>query len=428
MRIPTWPELRRLGPFAGILAIAALLPFERIGAVDLGGTTIRPSQFALVLLLLPLARMAFFSPERLALRRPPHLWLAVFFAAAALSLVNAENFRRSLIVLAFTAFTALLAVALPALVDDAEKARRVRNAVLLSAAVVGLYGIWQFVGDMAGAPRWLTGLRPQYTKAILGFTRIQSTALEPLYFADYLLLPIGLAAAWLMSGAGKTSRKLYALLAVLLLNLILTASRGGYLGLIATFAVLVLSYRKRLPALRRLFGIGLVGLAVAATGLFALSRYAVTTPGSLADRFLGHVTTITDGAAFEERIETFSGAIAAHMRHPWIGVGIGGYGPFMARYAGQEPEIGWAIVNNETLELLAEVGIVGLVAFVIFLVLVFREGSRPVEDDLDPIRIGAAAALAGMIVQYQTFSTLYIMHLWFTIGLLLAISRFSRRP
>jgi len=29
-----------------------------------------------------------------------------------------------------------------------------------------------------------------------------------------------------------------------------------------------------------------------------------------------------------------------------------------------------------------------------------------------------------MLVQYQTFSTLYVMHIWFTIGLLLAVSRY----
>jgi len=49
------------------------------------------------------------------------------------------------------------------------------------------------------------------------------------------------------------------------------------------------------------------------------------------------------------------------------------------------------------------------------------QGSDP-SDPREAVRIGALAALIGMLVHYQTFSTLYIMHVWFTIGLILALT------
>lgn len=403
-----------------VLLIAALLPFERLGAITLGGINIRPSQIVLLAALVVASRMALHGrlhfPKQLA---ACGLWLAAFFAVASLSLFNSENFSRSLLVLAFTAFTATLAWLLPAFVNllqvhqiDESFFPRVRNVILLSAAVVGVFGLWQFFADMSGAPAWLTGLKPAYMKSILGFTRVQSTALEPLYFADYLLLPMGLAIAWLVSGAPrKTAIRLYALLAVLFANLLLTASRGGYAGFAAMILAIAWMERRRLAVMRRMLVASILGAVAVVVGLFMLGNV-----------FLTHVSTLTDGAGVVERQETFRGALDAFALHPFIGVGIGGYGPFVSTSADIRPDAGWPIVNNQILELLAETGLLGLLAFAGFVIMVLKRGSQESDPGTNVIRIGALAAFIGILVQYQTFSTLYVMHVWFTIGLILAIS------
>ena len=147
------------------------------------------------------------------------------------------------------------------------------------------------------------------------------------------------------------------------------------------------------------------------------------TPGTLADTFVKHVSTLTDGAAFVERLQTFNSGFEAFRLHPFLGVGIGGYGPFVASISHLKPDAGWAIVNNEPIELLAETGLIGLALFIAFLFAAFRagtQGSDPSDPTVEAVRIACVAALVGMIVQYQTFSTLYVMHIWFTIGLMLA--------
>ena len=420
-------EIVKVGPVAGIVAIAALLPFERIPSLTAGGVNVRASQVALFLTIAWSGLWLASGRIRLPWRRPETLALAGFFAAAALSLFGSDYPRRSLMVLAFTAFTASLAVLMPALLCAPRHLATTRRVVLIVAAAVCLFGLWQFAGDMAGLPAWLTGLRPQYTKAILGFTRIQSTSAEPLYFADYLLLPFSLAYAWLLSGAAaKTRPWLVALLFVISIDIVLTASRGGYAGLAASAVAVVWMLRRGAVTVRRAAIALVAGLAAAAIAFLVLSSYAVTTPGTLADTFLKHVTTLTDGAAYVERADTSRTAIDAFRLHPIIGVGIGGYGPFVVTYAHRMPDAGWPIVNDEYLELLAETGVIGFLAFMIFIGFVFRAGARQAPSDIEPIRVGAVAALVGILVQYFTFSTLYVMHVWFAIGLVLACAASSR--
>lgn len=430
-------------PLLLTLLVAFLLPFERLGAFAVGGINVRPSQLALAALWLVLLRRFLRREAAPDWRRPELLALAAFLAAAAVSTMNAENFRRSFLVWGFTAFTASLAFVLPAVLRAAGAIARVRRVILFSSALVGLFGLWQFLGDMAGLPAWLTGLRPHYAKAVLGFTRIQSAAAEPLYFADYLLLPISLAAAWLFhTDDRKTALRLSALLGLLVLDLLLTSSRGGYAGLAAAGLALLWLCRKRLASARRLLAVAGIGLGAAALALVLLAAFFTTSRETMTALFFRHVTTVTDGAAYDERAETFGKAVEAFLMQPWIGVGVGGYGPFVAAFPLVKPDAGWAIVNNEPLELLAETGVIGFAAFVVFLVMVFLQAKTPdarasdaassdakaAGDDAGAVRIGAFAALVGMLVQYQTFSTLYVMHVWFTIGLLLAASRPRGRP
>ena len=59
--------------------------------------------------------------------------------------------------------------------------------ILILCSVFGLY---QFFGDIIGLPTFATGLKDHYTKAVFGIPRIQGTAVEPLYFAGMLVIPL----------------------------------------------------------------------------------------------------------------------------------------------------------------------------------------------------------------------------------------------
>ena len=80
------------------------------------------------------------------------------------------------------------------------------------------------------------------------------------------------------------------------------------------------------------------------------------------------------------------------------------------------------IVNNEYLELLVETGVLGLVCFgAVVLVVLWQARVAASKMDsafVQAVVYGLMAALVATLVQYNTFSVLYIMHIWLLIGLL----------
>lgn len=419
-------------PLVGLLFLVAALPFERLGATEVGGSTIRLSQVFLLLTIgLWLGRLLL-RGQRPALSYPIAIPVVAFVAIQILGLQNTPNLERSLIVLGATILTIGVSILVPALVTTRDAARRVVTVLLLSATAVSLFGLFQFFGDVLGLPTTVTGLRDLYTKDVLGFPRIQSTALEPLYFANYLLLPIGLTFALYASNSRFVGRIwMVPLLLLLTVNCILTVSRGGYLGL-ATMVVLIglVSLRRLVTPTRLLLLVGTAAIA------YVIVVRALGSGGAInLETFTTHVRGVFYGASYNERVETIDHAVQAFQNSPWVGIGPGAFGPFAAIHPYVKPVDGWAIVNNEYVELLAENGLFGLLAFVsLVLILLVRSLTaylRTSDPTLRALLIGTLGAFVGILAQYLTFSTLYIMHVWFAIGFLIAVQNIilvHRRP
>ncbi len=408
-------------PVTGMYWLSFFLPFERIGSLDISGVTIRISQVLAILTICAwFARGLVKGTFKL---RPYPILLPIggFIATCCLSLVNAPNFNRSVMVLLFVVFTMSISIILPSIIRHTNQVERVVRLLLISMLVVGLFGIYQFLGDIVGLPISLTGLRPQYTKEILGFPRIQSTALEPLYFANYLLIPISLAITLWLSKTQEKLKSWWLLCLILLggLNFILTVSRGGYIALAAMLGCLALVYWKQL--LQPKIIIPFI-LCVAIAGGIAYRFLNLT---DQITTYTAHVTNLFGGASYAERVETFDIAERIWWQHPWIGIGPGSFGPYANYHPLIAPSDGYKIVNNEYIELLAETGVIGLGFFIIMVFMLYirsfkalRHGKHPY---LKAVLIGLMTAFVGVLVQYNTFSVLYIMHIWFTIGLMISI-------
>ncbi|MBI3963410.1 MAG: O-antigen ligase family protein [Candidatus Kerfeldbacteria bacterium] len=423
-------------PLVGLLFLVAALPFERLGATEVGGSTIRASQVLLLLTIgLWLGRLLLRRSPRGSLRSeagkasqrpvlsyPIAIPVVAFVAIQILGLQNTPNLERSMIVLGATILTISVSILVPALVTTRDAARRVIMVLFVSAAAVSLFGLFQFFGDVLGLPTTVTGLRDLYTKDVLGFPRIQSTALEPLYFANYLLLPIGLTFALYASNSRFVGRIwMVPLLLLLTVNGILTVSRGGYLGL-ATMVVLIglVSLRRLVTPTRLLLLVGTAAIA------YVIVVRALGSGGAInLETFTTHVRGVFYGASYNERVETIDHAVQAFQNSPWVGIGPGAFGPFAAIHPYVKPVDGWAIVNNEYVELLAENGLFGLLAFVGLVLILLVRSLRAYLCTSDPtlraLLVGTLGAFVGILAQYLTFSTLYIMHVWFAIGFLVAV-------
>jgi O-antigen ligase len=403
--------------------------------------------------------------------------LITFLFVNFLSFLFAQYPSRSLEVFLYTAFVAVFAFCTSRFFKTLEpqKKEKIIWALIISSFIVCLFGLFQFVGDFLNLPSSLTLLSLNYQKEILGFPRIQSTFIEPLYFANFLLIPlsliiplffakrimirfadkkslsqareggeaaeragvepgetseaeIGAAAASLGQTTASfftANRSLFFLLLLFTFNLFLTVSRGAWLGFLASLGVIIWfparnasrseagGYRKAIFQNKKviLAGAGALLVAAAAIALFPPLR--------------AHLIT-AHGSAFSERNETFQLAIQAFKEHPLLGLGPGGFGPYAAGRLYWSPNEGWKIVNNLYLELLAETGIIGLIAFLAFIASLLYSALKAIMKEKEPfsraIRIGFLATFIGMLVQYNTFSILYLMPFWFVIGSLMGVT------
>ena len=416
-------------PFWGMVAMVFLLPFERIGAIDYVGITVRPSQvIALILIIAWLTGKVL--KGRLAWQKQPILWPILFFLGVnAIGLTHAENMQRSIMVFAFTVFTLIIGLLIPQIIKTEAQAKIIFLALSITTLIVSTFGISQFLGDLAGLPTAITGLRDLYTKEVLGFPRVQSTALEPLYFANFLILPISLlAASWF--GKTRASGMLgLPLLTVAGVAFVLTVARGGYLGLIASLIVIFLFSWRQVIKPGKILALLATGLVI---GFAALQLLSSGTDAFSTQKFSQHIQNLFSGASYEERVATFDLAKQAFREQPLVGIGPGQFGPYASINPFFEPKDGWKIVNNLTLELLAETGILGLsFIVVVFGVLLWRSikalKSQP-SPWLRSLLVGGTAALVGIFVQYQTFSILYIIHVWVAVGLLVAFQNLALAP
>ncbi len=424
-------------PLWGVWLLTFFLPFERIGSVDAAGMTIRVSQVVAGLMILAWIIRGL-NLKKFKLRALPIIWPVLLFLGFSLVSIylNALNPERSLVVLLFMAFTMSVALILPQIIRHKEQLPRVVNILLGSMALVCLFGLFQFAGDLIGLPTSITGLRELYTKDILGFPRIQSTALEPLYFANYLLIPLSILIALFFSKSSKI-KPLYLIGLIGLggLNMVLTVARGGYLAFAVCLAVLGLVYLKQWLKLKNLIYIlvMVVIVAVGATQFLSFdSGYTVKEEweefeynAQAGGNFMSHVTNIFSGASFEERVETFELAYGAWQEHKVLGIGPGSFGPYTSYHPYKVPEHGYKITNNLYLELLAETGLVGLGLFLSIVVILLLRTLKAIKITKDKylkaLLVGLLAAFLGILAQYNTFSVLYIMHVWFTIGMMIVV-------
>lgn len=445
-------------PQLGLWCILFFLPFERIPSLDVGGITIRLNFFFGGVTLL--AAFGAWASGRLKPARNPVIWpLLGYFLAVVLSIAGAIEVQRSLIVLGFTLFTASFLWLVVILLRTKEDLRKSMLILFSVSTIVGLFGIYQFLGDAIGLPASLTGLKEGYGLSTLGFPRIQAFSVEPLYLGNFLLLPLSLLFSVLMLRAkilplranglvepvanpplqkeGATGLPplrrgtegdfwsrvwMWLLFALLCLVLILTVSRGAYLaGAVCLLFLMITLPRQTVRPAHLLVG-GVLAVAVIA-GTFVFIQQGRS---DAMEQFVEHITIgdLNEGESTQGRLSAFDVATQAWQDHPWFGIGLGNFGAYVKDYPDPRELAGYDIVNNEYLEVLAETGLFGFAALaIVFAIVLSRSVIAYIAIDDPLIRSGVAgstAALIGLLVQYNFFSTLFIVYVWVLLGYVIA--------
>lgn len=332
-------------------------------------------------------------------------------------------------------------LALYGLVVSLLPARWIKWAVaaLLAAGLAqALLGLYQFVFKIGPDGFLLFGGR---------FLRAYGTFAQPNPYGGYLglVLPLAVAVAlWGLAGRGGSTqpftpfhRQHAALLAgpalILLAGLLASQSRSAMLAFAVAGGLVFALHSKQTAALTA--GAGLLAALILLAGTFeaGLPQWGgsgAAVLGRLADA--GSIFTITDVATIEvtdanfatvERLAHWQAARAMWRDHPWLGVGFGNYAAVYPAYAVGRWLDPLGHAHNYLLNLGAETGLMGIIAYLIFWIWVFGvlcQTVRRAQGFNRAVAVGAVGIMAHLHV-HNLFDNLYVQGMYLHVAVILAL-------
>lgn len=234
--------------------------------------------------------------------------------------------------------------------------------------------------------------------------------------AMYLVMLLSISLAHLLNSRNGGLRVLAGLgIVISIAGMIAAQSRGGLLGGLACLLAICLMLR---PQLWKLLVLGLIAVAVIAPiGLGLWPSW----DGTLSGLVPGRPDAVID------RLTIWGVVRDVWFDNPLIGVGLGNFrDEFYARGVTLNVELGYQSTHahNTYLELLADTGALGLLSYLAFIVMVFRQlirrWRRSVGDPGDTFTLAAVGTLTAYCV-FAMVDMLLLQNMHFTLVLLLSL-------
>jgi len=309
---------------------------------------------------------------------------------------------------------ALFALAAQNAVTSRRQLDAALYALAASGALVALYGVYQYLAGVTGASAWVDSKMFQSIGA-----RVYSTLENPNVLSEYLLLVIPFAAAAALA-ARRAVVKLFffGCLGVMALCMLLTFSRGGWLGLIVGAAVFLVMLD------RRFILVGVLGLVA----LYFLL------PEAIVARFTS-IGNLSDSSS-SYRLSIWMGTIAMLGDYWFAGIGPGtaAFNKIYPIYSYNSAAAQHS--HNLFLQVMCDAGVCGLVLLIVILFSHIRRLASAVSREKDRAsklyQIAAIASVCGFLVQSATDYTFYnyrvALIFWATLGLGAVAARRSALP
>ncbi len=223
------------------------------------------------------------------------------------------------------------------------------------------------------------------------------------------LLPVAIA---LLFGSKGVVRKILfgACSVVMLVAIVLSYSRGAFLGVIVVLLFLAMKLGSR-----HRFG---VVLGVVVLGGAAL----LLTPDNYGGRLLSIFTSLDGGSASARRGELIR-SLYVSLRHPLLGIGMGNYQNEMS-YRGQ-------VTHNAYTQVSVEMGVAALVCYTLFIVTPLRKLGQIVRETFTArhsskyyhLAVGLQASLIGYMVSSFFLSVAYLWYVYYLVGFAVCLRR-----
>jgi hypothetical protein len=413
---------RALGWLLAVLVFSLCLGAQ-LALARPGGLAIRPYLPLLVLAAIVIAgraaRRGYLPPVPAKGSLPA---LGVLLVAALLSIFNAEYVGEAVKQAVFlTGMAGIYASLLLAELDDRDLWRMTLAIIWSLFAAVG-FGFVQFAREYASSG-----------SVVSAFVQFHSFFQERNEFGLFMVYAVGFLIPLALNDEAPFRYKV--LLILTGLTLLLNFSRGSLLA-VAGMLVLDRLGSGHLFASRRagrsLLILSGLAFAAAASVLVLVPALAglpefldVLTTRAVGFRPSGDETTSI-------RLLFIQTAARAFMAHPLIGSGIGNvgfvlnhfgrgadYGRVTLHGAVQPPQYDLGTTSNLLADLLLEIGLLGLLSFLVFLGAVARASITRARGQgrMGLVHAGALLSLAGLLINGLSYNSLYLPFTWVALAL-----------
>jgi O-antigen ligase len=230
-------------------------------------------------------------------------------------------------------------------------------------------------------------------------------------YALIILIPIALVLAsksrWLVRIG------IWIILAIYMLAIFLTFSRGGLMALFAVIALV--GWKQKSPVIRIAMAAAIIG------GLIAIGMFWTRSSGGFSN--------IKQDGSVQERMVTLEAGTRMFLRNPLLGVGPGDSSVAYALYAGRDANCGChdqLVVHNAYIQALAEVGIVGFIPFALFLFVSVYQAWKLESGPIGPYAMALEVAMWGLIICCISGGYIYTWWPYIFVGMIAAAKRISQ--
>ncbi len=371
-----------------------------------------PTMMVLVMALasmLSLLLMASITPEFEFKHYKINTWIFAFAIvigiSALISISMAESIKIAMLMISFVLFYFVIINT----ITTKKQLKRILYVLITVATLTAIYGLYQYMFGDVYSQAWLDGEMFEDIRM-----RVYSTLENPNVYGEYLLLIVPLTAALFWTEKGW-KKKLYLLvcLGISGVALILTFSRGCWLGILFAIFILAVMIDRRFIIL----------------GIIALISLPFILPETIINRFMS-IGNMEDSST-SYRVFIWMGTLAM-LKDYWlsgVGMGITSFNTIYPLYSYHNVSAPHS--HNLYLQVIVEYGFVGFLTMVGVMYNYFKEVIISMKKKKNIVLAGLMSGMLGFLLQSMTDHTWYnyrvFLMFWIIIGISITASKINLR-
>ena len=327
-----------------------------------------------------------------------NIWIILFIVVIAVSALTSISLEESLnIALVMIAF----AMAYFIIINTIETKKQFKSILymfVIAAGISAVFGIYQYIFGDVYSQAWLDADMFEDIKM-----RVYSTFENPNVYGEYLILaiPIAVALFWTEKGFWKKAF-LLGIAGITMLAMILTFSRGCWLGILFALAILAVIIDRRFIIL----------------GIIALMFMPFVLPDTIINRFMS-IGDMSDSST-SYRVYIWMGSLAM-LKDYWVsGIGLGetSFNTIYPLYSYNNIEAPHS--HNLYLQIVSQFGIMGLIMFLAIVYNFYKDTTISMLKKKNILLAGIIAGLTGFFLEsmfdYTWYNYRVILIFWMVLS------------